>query len=604
MQLLKKTLINRNFVPLFIITFFAVLAARFLIFQSGYFNMHDDLQMMRQFELEKCISDGQIPCRWVPDMGYGFGFPLFNFYPPLPYLVGEIFRIIGFSFVETAKLTFALAFLLSGITMYFLSKEFFGRVGGMLSSIFYIWAPYHSVDIYVRGAMNEAWALVWFPLIFLSSYKLLKNDEGSSKRSNVKWVITLALSYAALFLSHNLMVMIFTPFFAIWVLIHLVKFGSWKKIPSLLVSGLWGLGISAFFTFPALLENKFTQVKGQLVGYYDYTVHFATIKQLLFSRFWGYGASVWLEEDRMSFQIGHLHWILSIIIAVLLIIRFYKGKGSVINRFKNDNLLLASSFLFFMGWFAAFMTHSKSTFIYLAFPALGYVQFSWRFLTLVIFAFSFLAGYLPGVFANWKLNKGLFSKLVATPPQLLIFFLLSIFLVVLDWNYFKPEYGKMGPLTDEQKFSGKAWSLQQTAGIYDYLPSTAKEAPKEPQKVLAEIIEGKGDPSGMEQGTYWAKVNTNIDTQDAKLRINILNFPGWKAFIDGKEVEIFIPQEEKWGRIHIDVPAGQHLVYLQFFNTPIRTWSNLISLFSIITLIFILVIRKTNLTGKVTKLTS
>jgi uncharacterized membrane protein len=98
--------------------------------------MHDDLQMMRQLEMEKCFLDGQIPCRWVPDMGYGYGFPLFNFYPPLPYLVGEVFRLMQFSFVNTVKLTFALSFILSGLTMYFLAKEFFGRWGGVVSSIF------------------------------------------------------------------------------------------------------------------------------------------------------------------------------------------------------------------------------------------------------------------------------------------------------------------------------------------------------------------------------------------------------------------------------------------------------------------------------------
>src|SRR4030067_2086101 len=118
MGLLLKIFSNKHSLPFIIIIFVAILAGRSLIFQSGYFNMHDDLQIMRQLEMEKCFLDGQIPCRWVSDMGYGFGFPLFNFYHPLPYLIGEIFRLVGFSFVDTAKLTFALSFVVSGITMY------------------------------------------------------------------------------------------------------------------------------------------------------------------------------------------------------------------------------------------------------------------------------------------------------------------------------------------------------------------------------------------------------------------------------------------------------------------------------------------------------
>src|SRR4029078_11740295 len=146
---LIRLLTSKNSLPILIVLLFGILASRTLLFQSGYFNMHDDLQMMRQLEIEKCFQDGQIPCRWVPDMGYGFGFPLFNFYPPLPYLVGEVYRVIGFAFTDTAKLTFATAIILSGIFMYLFSKEFFGRIGGALAAIFYIWAPYHAVDVYV-----------------------------------------------------------------------------------------------------------------------------------------------------------------------------------------------------------------------------------------------------------------------------------------------------------------------------------------------------------------------------------------------------------------------------------------------------------------------
>ena len=56
-----------------------------------------------------------------------------------------------------------------------LAADLWGDWGGLLSAVFYIWAPYHSVDVFVRGAMNEAWAFVWFPLIFWSAKKLAEN---------------------------------------------------------------------------------------------------------------------------------------------------------------------------------------------------------------------------------------------------------------------------------------------------------------------------------------------------------------------------------------------------------------------------------------------
>ena len=60
------------------------------LFVPGYFSHHDNLQVIRIFEMRKCFADLQIPCRWVPDMGYGNGYPLFNFYGPLPYYIGGL----------------------------------------------------------------------------------------------------------------------------------------------------------------------------------------------------------------------------------------------------------------------------------------------------------------------------------------------------------------------------------------------------------------------------------------------------------------------------------------------------------------------------------
>ena len=558
MKFIKNLFKSKEFLAIMVVLIAGLLASRTLLFQKGYFNMHDDLQIMRQLEMEKCFKDFQIPCRWVPDMGYGFGFPLYNFYPPLPYLVGEIFRLSGFSFIVTVKLTFALSLIASGIGMYYLAKQFFDRFGGIISAIFYIWAPYHSVDVYVRGAMNEAWALIFFPLIFLYSYKLI----SKKKNETIKWLILLALSWFGLLITHNLMVIIFTPIFGFWCLLWMWKEKNFKIIPKLIISGILALGLSSYFSLPAIFENKFTQVKSQLTGYYEYIAHFVSIKQLLITRFWGYGPSVWgVKDDGMPFQVGHVHWVITLVILALWLIGFYlvKNKKIKLKNLKTTDYLIL--FLFLVGWFAVFMTHNKSTPIYKLVSPLALVQFPWRFLTIVIFSFSFLAGAIT-IFVK---NKYFLSALI-------------FFVILFNWNYFLPEHGKLGKLTDEEKLSGVAWDMQQTAGIYDYLPIWAETAPKEPQKVVAEIVNGMGEITNTEEKTNFAKFK--IETTGSIVRINIFKFPGWKVYIDGKEVDYFVPKEETWGRMWIEVPSGKHSVEAKFVNTPVRTVSNLISLVS------------------------
>ena len=61
------------------------------LFHLGFFNIHDDAQIQRVFEMKTALSDGMFPVRWVADLGYGYGYPIFNFYGPLPYYVGAIF---------------------------------------------------------------------------------------------------------------------------------------------------------------------------------------------------------------------------------------------------------------------------------------------------------------------------------------------------------------------------------------------------------------------------------------------------------------------------------------------------------------------------------
>lgn len=549
--------------PVIIVLIAGILASRSLLFESGYFNMHDDLQIMRQLQLEKCFQDGQFPCRWVPDMGFKYGFPLFNFYPPLPYLVGQIFRQFGMPFTDTAKTIFAISLITSGFAMYYLAKQFFGKMGGVLSAIFYIWAPYHAVDVYVRGAMNESWALIFFPLIFLFGYKLLTSE---SKEFN-KNIIFLALSWAGLLMSHNLMVMIFAPIFAVWCLLWLWK-NQWKKLfvhfRNLAISGSLALGLSAFFTLPAIFENDLTWLKSQLIGYYDYTAHFVTINQLLISRYWGYGPSVWLENDGMPFPAGHIHWVLSIFIGVWLVLKFIKTK----NKKKLDINFYILTLMFIVGWMASFMTHVRSTFVYQALPFLGLVQFPWRFLTIVIFSFSFISGAVVYLFEKVsQKRKDLYAAI------------LIIGVIAFNWYYFVPENGKMGPLNDQEKLSGAAWDLQLTAGIYDYLPLTAKMAPREPQKVLAEVMKGKADITEMEQGTDWAKFKIKSN-EGSTVRVNIFEFPNWRVRVDGQVVEQYMPEEEMWGRIWIDLSEGEHLVELKFEDTLIRTISNYVSLIS------------------------
>ncbi|MBP9759586.1 hypothetical protein KBD45_07885, partial [Candidatus Dojkabacteria bacterium] len=94
-----------------------------------------DFHLFRLFEFNSCIQRFEIPCRWAQDAGLGFGEPLFNFYGSGAYLLGEVFHLLGGSYINSIKFLFILSIVGSGIGMYFLSKEIWkNNWGAILSS--------------------------------------------------------------------------------------------------------------------------------------------------------------------------------------------------------------------------------------------------------------------------------------------------------------------------------------------------------------------------------------------------------------------------------------------------------------------------------------
>ncbi|MBM3205770.1 hypothetical protein FJZ41_02920 [Candidatus Shapirobacteria bacterium] len=512
----------------------------------GYFSMHDDLQIGRLYQMDLCFADRQLPCRWVPDMGYGYGYPLFNYYPPFPYYLAEVFHLLGLSYINSIKTLFILGFLFSGFFAYLLGKELWGKYGGLVTAAFYLYAPYHAVDVYVRGALNEFWGLVFFPAVFWAVYKIIKEQKNI-------FVFYLALFLSLLLLSHNLMAFFLLPFLAAWAL-FLIWFLK-KKIKiiwPLIWGGLWGLCLSAFFTLPVLLERNLVHVETMFIGYFNYLAHFATVKQLFFSLFWGFGASLWGPDDGMPFPVGQLHWGFGLLALLVFAWLWLKQK-------RKELALVLTFFVFFLG--SAFLTHQRSIFIWRFFPLLASMQFPWRFLALASFFVSVLAGSFFLLLKNQK--KSFYLALV-------------MILAVLFFNlsFFKPE--RILKITDEEKlFSAKGWNKLQTDAIFDYLPIVSPQPPGQPAPEKPWLVEGQGEVVEFQKGTDWQKFKLQVSSEKAMVRLPLYDFPQWQVKANKKIVET--NHENELGLITFTLPQGDYQIEASLKNTPLRNMANVIS---------------------------
>ena len=254
------------------------------IARPGFYVHHDDVQVIRLYEMDKCIKDLQIPCRWVPDLGGEYGYPLFNYYAPLPYYFGEVFNLISGNLLFSVKMMLIASLIGSYIFMYLLAREFWGEKGGVLSALFYVYVPYHAADLYVRGAMGELWSLMLFPLIFWTFFRLFK-------KISFKRLALAGLSFSLLVVSHNLSALMFTPILILYVFLLYIKRKNKKFLRYALFALIIGLLLSSFYWIPALAEKKYVHVDTTTMGYFSYTEHFKGLRKLL-SRSWDWGPSI------------------------------------------------------------------------------------------------------------------------------------------------------------------------------------------------------------------------------------------------------------------------------------------------------------------------
>ncbi len=534
--------------------------------------MQDDLQAMRVHQMFACFKDFQIPCRWVPDMGYQYGYPQFLFYPPAPYYLGALIHLFGIQIIDSVKILFILGYICSTIFMFIFLRAFFNGeskeknsfkiyLSSFLGAMLYTYVPYKAVEVYVRGALSEFWSLSFFPLVFWSIYQLINERK-------IKYSIFLAFSIAGLLLTHNLMTLIFAPIAMLWCISLLIIKKGWRSLPKVFLGGILGIGLASFFTLPVIFEGKYVHLETLLGGYFDYRQHYVDIFRLFISNFFGYGSSGFGQDNALSLSTGQIQWVVALIGFILSFV--------FIKKHKNISILIIIFSIAETG--VLFMIHQKSSFIWQALPILAYLQFPWRFLTISIFLLSFLGASTAFLIIQFNRKIG---KILG------VFILIGILL--LHSYFFKPK--EWFGISDNDKFSGPFWEKELTISIFDYLPIYAKLPPNRVAPALPEVLDGNVTFLSYQKGSNFQKGLVEV-IDKSNLRLPLFDFPGMTVSVDGKVVkhnhDDCRKEEFCFGLISLNIDKGKHTIVAQLKDTPIRSIGNVITITSFIILMFLL----------------
>jgi hypothetical protein len=442
-------------------------------YESGDMNIHAG----KTIEFSGQLSQGILFPKWAPTLNAGYGYPLFLFTYQTPYYLTSLLYLSGFPAITSVKLILGFLYIVSGIGMYAWIKKLYFEKPAMVAAIFYLFAPYHLIDLHFRVAIGEIAALAVLPWCF---YFLESQRKTWS-----------SLTIAFLILSHPALSIASLPIIAVYI--------RWRRLSILPVLG--GLLLSAYYWLPAMWEGRYTHPAAVTVQMIDWKTLFVSPEK------WGllYQGSM----GQIYPTVGVIGWV-SIVIAFV----FFKKKL----RFW---IFIAGIYLIFL------LPVSKPVWDHIS--LLRQFQFNYRLLGPVSLILAVIAGFVFGRKQKWAI----------------LFSVLMISSTVLNWG----NRNTLPGMNDNNLIDGLPYFTAATEG-----PESRPIWSKNWQTVIP--------------------TQTLESVSEDQMKANITYFPGWKVYIDEKEVPII----QTDGLIYFTKPKVGSNIQLKFTPTPIRRIGSAISL--------------------------
>ncbi len=512
-------------------------------FKSGYFPTHDgEWAVVRLGEMFREIKDLQFPPRYSTVLNNGYGYPLFNFAYPFPYYVALIFKMAGFGFVESIKIVFALTVPLSGIGIYLLSKNLWkNRGAGIISAILYMYLPYRMVDLYVRGSIGESLALAIIPFLFYLALRLKET------RMSLIIVSLSSILLGSLILTHNIMAVYFVPLY-IFFCILINSFGKKRFDVRFLYIVVLGIGLSAFFWFPALSEKN--NILLSVIPIADRNLYWVKPLQLIFPS-WGYGVPA-DAKGAFSYQLG-IGVISSIVLTIGVLV------WGFVKKTKSESSIKVAGAFIGIWILMVLMMFEQSRLFWESLPILSEINYPWTLLAPLGFIGTLLAGFVVSK------SKNLLYVFVGI-------IIINGFFVI---QYARPE--KTTNYEDGYYFTNVA----NTTSSSEYTPLWVKKLPRQNPQQAVEVFKGEGSIENIVIKSNQISFGTNMKTYGI-VRINTIYYPGWRIFVDNKMTNF--TYDNSFGVMEVAAPTGSSKIEAKFVETKPRLISDFVSIVSAVTI--------------------
>lgn len=542
MFIFPKRKINLFFLLILISILPVISIFRMGAYESGDFNIH----IYRIMSFYDSLREGHLMPSWAGELNATYGNPLFIFNYSLPYYFISFFHFIGISFIGSMKIYLGFTLYLSGLFMYLWIKQLTGnKLAAITSAIFYIFNPYHLIDVHFRATLGESTIFMLVPLLLFTITSCLKDKK-------IVYLVSTALVCQLLFLAHPMVAGIFLVIAALFAFLLTNTRKVVKNLILVLISLLVGAIGSVYSWSSFLIYSSYIFPNPGKSVFQD------TFSNIFYSP-WRLGLLFQGPNGELAQIIGYTQ-IFVIIIVILILI---KGQIPKIQKLHLVFwLLIFFTVLFFMS--------PLSRIIWDNLPFFSMLQ-SHRLLIPIALSTSVLAGYLTIIFSNTKKRKNFIYLLL----------IITIGYTILNWGH-----RRVIPQINDAVLRKNVWISTVTEGATAYFLNNKwadinnfwfSELPHQP----LEIIEGKGTMQKLTRTSTKHLYIINAQTP-ITIKENTLYYPGWNLKSNNKKITIY---PGKRGVTYAKLPKGLQHLSLFYQDIPSYKAAKIVSVITFFTLI-------------------
>ena len=493
-------------------------------------------------------KEGVLYPRWTALTNHGFGEPRFVFYPPFSWMIGAALTLL----LPDAAVPIVFVVLIqtfAGLSAYSLLRRLASPRAALLAAGLYVINPNALLMTYVRSDFAEQLACALFPLLLLAALHLCQFlHDAPSKPSSIA---LFALPFAGMWLCNAPAGVIAS--YSMALVFVCASFS--QRSGRILLRGMGGLalgfGLAGFYLVPAAYEQRWVNISQAL------SAGLLPSQNFLFTS---------IDDVEHTW----FNWIASICALSLILVFGLAALAS--RRFSSAQSSSAASAnrraflsLLVVGAAATLLTHGLTLPLWTHLPKLRFVQFPWRWMSVIALAAACFLALMLQKRRGWLCFAAIF---VLTVP-------LASLLVTNTW--WDPD--EM-PILREAVTSGRGF---EGTDEYDPLGDDHLDLPLGAPltKVLPADSGDAVAPQAHIQVQHWIteQKDVHVDVQsEARLALRLLNYPAWNVEVNGRRV---LPgRMDDVNQMVVPIEPGSSQIRIRFARTPDRVWGNALSAIS------------------------